>query len=316
MMKSRIVFLFLILVIASKLYATMLFKIDDSSFKFNQCPTHETNNPLDFALIGSGYFIVSNGKRDNEYLFTRHGELHLDTDGYLRTNDNLYLMRMLNRANPEHLAKIKISNKDIAPKATRKIDIELNLPADAKKNDYYETSLMIYDALAAKHNIKVKYVKNEKFSWDVYISDTNMALSKGLLVFKTDGTLEKQEGLNNIQWQTDNGIHELTVNFNSTTQYASNFKVFLQRFDGHGIGVLSGLNVNMNGEIFLIFDNGLSKMIKGRLAIAKFTNPGSLDLVFGQLYKASERSGMPMIHWSNSDYNVLNGHLEDGNCIL
>lgn len=49
----------------------------------------QTSDPLQMALMGEGYFTVETpfGER-----YTRNGEFHLDTEGYLVTSDGYYVM--------------------------------------------------------------------------------------------------------------------------------------------------------------------------------------------------------------------------------
>jgi flagellar basal-body rod protein FlgG len=55
--------------------------VDDVFTAFTQGPLADTGNPLDFALVGQGFFVV---QRDGEELFTRDGSFTL-ANGYLMT---------------------------------------------------------------------------------------------------------------------------------------------------------------------------------------------------------------------------------------
>lgn len=50
-----------------------------------------TENKTDLALIGNGYFALKNPK-DDGVTFTRNGNFELDSDGFLRTNEDCYLL--------------------------------------------------------------------------------------------------------------------------------------------------------------------------------------------------------------------------------
>ena len=51
----------------------------------------DTQNKTDLALIGNGYFSLSN-PNDEGITFTRNGNFHLDSDGFMRTADNCFLL--------------------------------------------------------------------------------------------------------------------------------------------------------------------------------------------------------------------------------
>lgn len=46
----------------------------------------ETNNSWDLAIQGTGFFEIENGDADSERLYTRSGQLKIDSDGYVATN--------------------------------------------------------------------------------------------------------------------------------------------------------------------------------------------------------------------------------------
>ncbi|AEE15418.1 flagellar hook-basal body protein [Thermodesulfobium narugense DSM 14796] len=63
-------------------------KLDSTSLSFTQGPVLTTNDPTDFAISGSGFFVVSDGT--NTY-YTRDGSFSLDSNGNLVTADGLYV---------------------------------------------------------------------------------------------------------------------------------------------------------------------------------------------------------------------------------
>ncbi len=50
---------------------------------FTEGPLQNTNNPLDFAINGNGFFIVKDPSRNNDTFYTRDGEFSLDKTGTL-----------------------------------------------------------------------------------------------------------------------------------------------------------------------------------------------------------------------------------------
>lgn len=48
-----------------------------------------TGNPFDFAIDGSGFFVVEEGGQE---LLTRNGRFHLDPDGFMRTENGAHVL--------------------------------------------------------------------------------------------------------------------------------------------------------------------------------------------------------------------------------
>ncbi|ODU09980.1 MAG: flagellar hook protein FlgE [Rubrivivax sp. SCN 71-131] len=105
------------------------------SQQFSQGSITATDNPLDLALNGRGFFQVSDGASPAKY--TRNGQFKLDRDGYISTNSGLKLLGYeadlgTGQIKPGLAVPIKLPTGGIAPQATSEIDVQLNLDA-AKK---------------------------------------------------------------------------------------------------------------------------------------------------------------------------------------
>ncbi|CAM2904021.1 flagellar hook protein FlgE [Legionella steigerwaltii] len=304
-----------VLIISSSVHAANLFQLTHKSLTINQCPVTATGNTFDLALLNSGYFVVSSGKKDNELLFTRFGKLFLDADNYLRTEWGDYLLGMTKKSDPKHLSKIKIPTKNLAPKATSKIKIGANLPASTIEGDDYIASIMVFDSLSKTHELTIKLTRIEVGLWKARVFVGKVALDEGTLQFNTSGTLIKQQGLRHVQWPTDYGIQELKIDFKESTQYAIPFSVFFMNQDGYGVGLFEAVMVTINGELDLLYSNGQSKLLKNHIAVALFTNPSYLENIINHLYRPTEKSGLPRFHWRNSEHAVLSGYLEEEPCL-
>jgi flagellar hook protein FlgE len=304
------------LVVSPQLYAGHVYQLSPEPLTINQCPITVTDNPFDLALIGPGYFVVSRGKQVSEHLFTRFGKLYLDSNSYLRTDAGDYLLAVSKKSDPNHLSKIKIPVKNLAPKATSHINLTINLPATAPKNEEVQGSLSIYDSLSIAHVVTIKYQKKEGSKWSARVLVDNSERAEGALTFNAEGVLSKQEGLDHIQWPADYGIHELKINFDSSTQYGSPYAIYLVKQDGYPLGTLVGVDISWDGEFQLVYTNGQLRILKNRIAVALFTNPSYLEYVSNHLYKPTEKSGQPRIHWVNSEHAIYTGGLEQEPCLI
>jgi flagellar hook protein FlgE len=304
------------LIISPQLHAGNLFKLTKEPLTINHCPIVVTQYPFDLALLNQGYFVVSHGKKDSELLFTRFGKLRFDSNFYLRTDSGDYLLGLTKKSDPKHLSKIKIPLKNLPPKATRKIEIEVNLPAMETQGIVYESLSTIYDSISKEHKLNIKFTRIGDNTWKARVFVGEVALDEGTLVFNTTGTLSKQEGLRHIQWSLDYGINELKIDFKDSTQFGAPFTIAHIDNDGYRVGVFQAASVTMDGEISLIYDNGVSRILKNHIAVAMFTNPGHLEYVISHLYRPSQKSGPPRIHWKNSEHSLCSGCLEDEPCLV
>src|SRR5574343_894762 len=51
--------------------------------QFSQGNISNSNNPLDIAVNGSGFFRVQKNETDQTISYTRNGQFHLDSEGYI-----------------------------------------------------------------------------------------------------------------------------------------------------------------------------------------------------------------------------------------
>lgn len=95
-------------------------KLADVAQQFTQGNITVTNNALDMAINGGGFFMVEGGS--GEIMYTRNGQFQLDKDGYIITSSGQRLMGYPTGSSggtPEALQLVNsASNADAAPQAT------------------------------------------------------------------------------------------------------------------------------------------------------------------------------------------------------
>ncbi len=159
----------------------------DVSPLFTQGSFESTSSPLDLAIAGNGFFMVTNPKMENSQYFTRAGQFHLDQYGYLVNPAGLRVQGWEMEVQPSGNAEIvgSIGNIQITnsspPVATTQSTIAVNLdsritgPVDNRSLekawtqksgvlspnvDYeYKTTLNIYDSLGNVHELTVFFDK-------------------------------------------------------------------------------------------------------------------------------------------------------------
>ena len=149
------------------------------SQQFTQGNVSSSNNPLDIAIKGSGFFrMVSNGT----VMYGRNGQFELDKSGYIVNPSQGYARltgygTVLNAAtglptlDTGKQIDLQINTADIAPKTTTAGTMVLRLdsrtpildPANFDMNDpstyAWSTPLPVYDSLGNVHSLQTYYVK-------------------------------------------------------------------------------------------------------------------------------------------------------------
>jgi len=98
-------------------------KIGSASSNFSQGTLEATNNALDFAIQGEGFFVVNGGGKD---FFSRVGAFDTDADNYLIDSNTGYKVVDTNGNN------ISVPyNSTVSGKATSKVSLTGNLDASA-----------------------------------------------------------------------------------------------------------------------------------------------------------------------------------------
>lgn len=164
--------------------------------QYTQGNVSTTNNPLDIAINGSGFFRLSNA---GAVTYSRNGQFHLDKSGYFINDQNLRLTGYpasqdgtIRKQTPTEM-QITPDLLKLAPVATGKsvggsyagVQMSVNLDSrvtsktwtpptggvpNIDPNNYnYSTALSVYDSLGNPHTMSFYYVKTATAGqWAVY----------------------------------------------------------------------------------------------------------------------------------------------------
>jgi flagellar hook protein FlgE len=156
--------------------------------QFNQGSLQFTQNSLDLAITGEGYFAMSDTISSQDFTFTRAGAFKLNKNNFVVDSQGNYLRGFpvdsangnttsvsLSTANP-----IQIPDASGAPRATNNIYTSFNLdagasqptvsPFNAQESATYNssTSTTIYDSLGEPHIVQLFFVKGtDPNKWEV-----------------------------------------------------------------------------------------------------------------------------------------------------
>jgi len=314
--------------------------------QFAQGNINITNNSLDLAINGNGFFILNN---QGAPAYTRAGNFGLDNQGFIVSANSARLQGFAANASGQILSgaltDLKIQTQDIAPNSTTGVDLRINLnssssvPATATfsttdPTSYnWSTAATIYDSLGNSHVLTSYYVKTNNVvagggtEWQVYsdLDSGGAPHNLGTVRFDTSGALVGATPTAGVfgatptlndSWPAPGGASALnfSLNLNSSTQFGTDFTVNSLSQDGYAPGRLSGVNIDDSGVVFARYTNGQALTL-GQVALANFANPQGLAPVGNTAWAESFDSGQPVVGapQSGSRGSIQAGALEDSN---
>ncbi len=288
-------------------------KVSQVTQQFTQGNITSSNNPLDIAINGGGFFRLSN---NGTVSYSRNGQFQLDKSGYIVNSNGLRLTGYTANANGAlstgSPTDVYINTADLAPKITAKVDAVMNLNSGdavpgttpfniADPTSYNNaTSVSVFDSLGNSHNVQTFYVKTAANSWNVYASADGVAIGaptvQGTLAFDTAGALTSGSPISVAVPVTTGAATPLTisVDFTGTTQFGSTFSVNSLKQDGYTSGKLNGFNTSSDGMIIGRYTNGQSATL-GQIVLANFANPNGLQPLGNNVWSETAASGAPLV---------------------
>lgn len=95
-------------------------RVDDTFTNYNQGSNILTENNMDFAIEGNGFFEVVDGQNNRYY--TRNGDFNVDAQGYLVTSSGHYVLGRNNTTGATE--RINVANSNISVSSDNKIKID------------------------------------------------------------------------------------------------------------------------------------------------------------------------------------------------
>ena len=305
--------------------------------QFTQGLILPTNNGLDMAFNGDGFFVVNTSTGT---AYTRSGNFQLNKAGELVTVNGDKVMGYTvdpttgqrNSVTPTEL--VFPTGAPIPAKATQNVTAVLNLDARANlaagdatatppiaptPRATYGTSLQVYDSLGAAQPATVYFEKTGANTWNVF-SDLTSTTPIGSMTFNSDGTLQSATPSPlQLNITPSTGASPLTVNFDlsKTTQYGSSWSVAKLTQDGYASGELTDVNVSSDGILMAQYSNGVTRA-EAQIALAKFANSQGLIPDGNNNWIASNDSGAPVLGAAgDGTFGVIQGNaLEQSNVDL
>jgi flagellar hook protein FlgE len=286
--------------------------VADIAQQFSQGNVDFTDNNLDLAISGTGFFTVSD---NGSYAYTRAGAFRTDALGYVVNAQGQRLQVFPPIAgggfNTGALTDLRLVTSESAPAATSNVELLANLPADAEPpvNGTFDpadptsfnraTSMTVYDSLGAAHTATVYFIKDAvENQWSMrFFIDGNDVGGPDVLQFNNLGTLDAPaDGLVTMPPYTPltgAANMNITLNISGTTQYGAVFSVSNITQDGYTTGRLIGIDIDKSGVVQARYTNGRSLSL-GQVALANFANPNGLQQLADTTWAETFASGQAL----------------------
>ena len=304
-------------------------KVTGITQQFSQGDLEFTDNALDVAINGDGFFQV---KDQGVVEYTRAGAFKIDKDGFVSTVSGArvqgYQVDATSGDVTGTIGDIQTQASLLAAKATTKATFSGNLDArDGNKtaanflaNDastyHATTSMAVFDSQGNARSLDLYFIKTADNTFSVMSFLTNNAtppvststtanattpLITGL-PFATNGTYDAaggggDKGLASIAVAAANGVDAFAIALDVTglTQFGSNFAINTATQNGYSAGQLSSIEVSDVGLVSARYSNGISASL-GQFALADFGNPNGLQPVGSTNWVETFKSGKPVLN--------------------
>ncbi len=320
--------------------------------QFTQGNISVTNNPLDMAVNGPGFFVLQGV---NGIGYSRNGQFQVDKNGFIVSSTAKNLMGWPASAagvvaSNGATSPLQISTASITPTPTSTLTVGLNLdsrmPVPGVAFDptntlsfNSSTSTTTYDSLGNAQLSSMYFRKTAANTWDVYttVSDPTAPVTapptylspnpapvfpapwtaSGTVTFNTNGTY--LAGAPAVPAFTPPGAtaQTFTFDFTATTQFGASFGVTKLTQNGNTSGTLAGFSTSADGTIVGRYSNGLTKAL-GQVALATFPNNQGLQPLGDNVWAATGASGAAVTGAPGSGINgvLQTASVEDSNVDL
>jgi flagellar hook protein FlgE len=294
--------------------------------QFTQGPISTTENNLDLAINGPGYFQMQ--APDGSISYSRNGQMKIDREGFLVSNSGMKLLGYPadegGVVQPGLAVPLRLPTASIAPAASETIRIEANLDARARATattppaaavafddplTYNNaTSQTLYDSKGMNIAVTYYFQKTAADSWNVYatangesVMGTNAAPDPiGTIAFDantgrpttTSFTFDIAAPGANSAGVVPLPLTALEVDISKMSQYGASFAVTDLKQDGYPPGNVSGVQIQPDGVVITSYSNGQT-MAAGQVELATFRNPQGLQPIGSNAWASTFASGEP-----------------------
>ncbi len=290
-------------------------RLQNVAQQFAQGNVTFTNNALDLAISGSGFFQLDSG---GATIYSRAGNFSLDRDGYVVNNDGATLMARSadsTGAITGAVGPLQLDSTYVAPNPTTALSANINFDAREPETDSSwalvggvpdpagysrSTTTTIYDSLGNDHTVGMYFSKLDPVTnpneWNVRTIIDGTLVDTTAVTFNTDGSYNAP-ALLPITFNPVGGAtvpQSFDIDLSTSTQYGSDFAVNSLSQDGYTSGQLLGVTIDKEGIIFARYSNGQSQA-RGQIVLANFANVQGLQPLGDTAWAETFASGAPVV---------------------
>ena len=290
-------------------------RLQNAAQQFAQGNVSFTNNSLDLAINGGGFFMLDD---NGSSIYTRAGNFSMNSKGEVVNNDGHSLMARLadsNGAITGGVAPLTLSTANVSPNPTGLLQSAVNLDSRETTTDANwtltggvpdpagynsSTSTSIYDSLGNDHTATLYFSKLDPSSnpneWNVRTVVDGSVLDTSSVTFNNDGSYNVPPNIP-ITWTPGGGAapaQTFNIDLAESTQFGSNFAVNKLSQDGFSTGQLLGVDIDSEGVVFSRYSNGQSKA-QGQVVMANFANAQGLQPLGSTTWAETYTSGAPVV---------------------
>ena len=277
--------------------------------QFNQGNVSFTDNSLDLAISGEGFFVLDDG---GTQIYSRAGAFGLDRNGFITNSSGHTLVAFQAAAGAVTGATgpLQLSTANIPSQASTAMTVGVNLDAGAAvpgaafdpadPNSFNNsTSVTVFDSLGQQHLAAMFFRKTGSNAWEAHMridGDNTQTTATVPIAFDSAGQLATGMpiGFGAFTPTTGAAAFTLSVDLTGSTQFGAAFGVNAVSQDGFTTGRLSGIDIDESGVVLARFTNGQSQ-IQGQVALANFGNTQGLQPVSETSWAETNTSGAPLI---------------------
>jgi flagellar hook protein FlgE len=274
--------------------------------------------PLDAAIQGSGFFVVTTPSGQTQY--TRDGTFQVDASGNLTTPTGELVQGWV-QTNGVVNTNAPVGNLTVpvgsltAPVATTTASLNLNLDSaetTAGTPNTFATSLQVYDSLGTSHVVTFTFTQSatpNQWNYSMSFPDGDLTAAgtpvTGTLTFDSSGNLISPKPTDAPVTLAATGLSDGAADMNITwnfynngapdiTQYAQASATSSQAQNGAPSASLSSVSLGNGGQLLAQYSDG-SQVVVGQMAMANIANPQSLISVGDNDYQLSAATAAPSI---------------------
>jgi flagellar hook protein FlgE len=291
--------------------------------EFTQGALQTSSGPLDAAIQGDGFFVVTDGSGATAY--TRAGNFQTNASGVLMTNAGDQVQGWtadpatgaIDTNGPIGDIVVPVGSTK-PPTATQNFSLDLNLNSGAATTGAPDLSypIQVYDSLGTAHTLTVDFTKTGANQWTYNVSipggdisggtaGAASSVATGSLQFDSTGQLTTPPAGTPITFSITgltSGAADMNLTWNpysaagtgEITQFAETSAAASSSQDGSAAAQLMTVGLADGGQIVAQFSDGQQSVV-GQLAMAGICNPESLSAEGDNTYAATAATATPVV---------------------